>query len=799
MAPDGTGQTGWQTVAGQEVWFSPASGLAAGPGLVMTGQQLTMLDRNGSPAAAGRLYWSDQAWYYLDEQGRPQAGELVLPAYNPAGENSPVSCQFSSRDFTLQLAKPADLPASLSLAQGQAAQLLDEKLPAQPAEWFSFDPAVAAIDAAGQLTALAAGRTLVGYRDGNNFALSEITVFADDQVLQDAELPQVLEAGTGTAWPFPGLGPELADVYQLTSSDKQVLEVLDSGWLAARKPGTAVLTLRRGSKTIASYQLDVEQEPLGIHSPVQALKLKPNEAQASPFSLLPQAAGRDMQYSSSQPETVSVSQDGLITGKKTGQAVITASYKGLKKSVTVLVQGTFSDLQRGMSGEAVAKLNDHLAALGYLAEKAGSTYTPATEFAVRSLQEKMQRSQTGVADSALQKLLYDDLAAPATKNLAKGGLAEGDSGEQVRVLQQRLADLGAYKLAISGLYDTHTSQATKLFQQLNSLRVTGAFSSTEISLLFQPGVKAAECILSAGFSGPEVLMLQERLKELGFYQGAVDGHYSNQVIAAVRDFQRLTSLSVDGKAGPLTDKLLYADTAPKKPKPTEASPSPKPTAKPTAAPTAAPTAKPSPAPTAKPTPAPTAKPTPAPTPKPSPAPDPPGTGVPPPSSLLLTLRQGSRGEDVRRLQLRLNELGFAAGTADGSFGPKTKQAVQAYQRSVGLTADGLAGPQTLGSLFGQAIAPQPTLATPVKPAPSLGSSGALAKVTLRRGSRGEDVRRLQLRLNELGYAAGTADGSFGARTDQAVRAFQKNAGLAVDGIFGLLSIAAINRPAAPVA
>lgn len=50
--------------------------------------------------------------------------------------------------------------------------------------------------------------------------------------------------------------------------------------------------------------------------------------------------------------------------------------------------------------------------------------------------------------------------------------------------------------------------------------------------------------------------------------------------------------------------------------------------------------------------------------------------------------------------------------------------------------------------------------------------GGLAMATLRQGSRGEEVKRLQSRLKELGFSPGAIDGDFGSATDAAVRAFQ---------------------------
>jgi hypothetical protein len=55
---------------------------------------------------------------------------------------------------------------------------------------------------------------------------------------------------------------------------------------------------------------------------------------------------------------------------------------------------------------------------------------------------------------------------------------------------------------------------------------------------------------------------------------------------------------------------------------------------------------------------------------------------------------------------------------------------------------------------------------------------------LRRGDLGEDVKVLQRALNERGLNSGPADGAFGPRTQAAVKAFQRQAGLTVDGIVG---------------
>ena len=82
------------------------------------------------------------------------------------------------------------------------------------------------------------------------------------------------------------------------------------------------------------------------------------------------------------------------------------------------------------------------------------------------------------------------------------------------------------------------------------------------------------------------------------------------------------------------------------------------------------------------TPIPTAEPTPAPT-----------------AKAARTLKKGSTGEDVKKLQQALIDLGYLSDTADGTFGAKTQDAVTLFQSVNGLDADGLAGAKTQALLF----------------------------------------------------------------------------------------------------
>ncbi len=134
------------------------------------------------------------------------------------------------------------------------------------------------------------------------------------------------------------------------------------------------------------------------------------------------------------------------------------------------------------------------------------------------------------------------------------------------------------------------------------------------------------------------------------------------------------------------------------------------------------------------------------------------------------LRIGSRGADVRRLQVILNELGISSGRADGIFGRLTAAAVRGFQLDVGISPDGLVGSAT-------------RVALDVRYDPGTKQPNRI----LRKGDRGQDVARLQQLLASVGHDPGAADGIFGSRTHAAVLSFQTSAGLTVDGLVGLLT------------
>ena len=131
--------------------------------------------------------------------------------------------------------------------------------------------------------------------------------------------------------------------------------------------------------------------------------------------------------------------------------------------------------------------------------------------------------------------------------------------------------------------------------------------------------------------------------------------------------------------------------------------------------------------------------------------------------------------DVAALQVALRARGVYRGPVDGIAGPKTAAAVRRVQRRARLAVDGIVGPKTRRALgrYGR---------------PRLG------RRVMGPGHIGWDVAELQFLLAWHGFPSGTFDGVFGRRTGQAVRRFQRWAGLAADGRAGPATLTALDMP-----
>jgi len=139
------------------------------------------------------------------------------------------------------------------------------------------------------------------------------------------------------------------------------------------------------------------------------------------------------------------------------------------------------------------------------------------------------------------------------------------------------------------------------------------------------------------------------------------------------------------------------------------------------------------------------------------------------------IARGDEGEAVRDLQHRLATLGYEPAET-GVFGASTEAQVRAFQTDRGMRVDGICGRQTWYSL--------------VEAGYALGDRLLYHRTPM---LRGDDVVDLQHRLNALGFDAAREDGLFGPQTTRALLDFQRNVGVAGDGICGPATVAALDR------
>ena len=140
------------------------------------------------------------------------------------------------------------------------------------------------------------------------------------------------------------------------------------------------------------------------------------------------------------------------------------------------------------------------------------------------------------------------------------------------------------------------------------------------------------------------------------------------------------------------------------------------------------------------------------------------------------IRLGDSGPAVVDVQQRLARALDEPLRVDGEFGRTTFEAVRRFQRDRNLPADGIVGPETWRALVESGF-----------------TLGSRLLWHSRRMMRGDDVRELQHRLNQLGFDAGAEDGIFGPLARAAVEEFQRDTGLPVDGVAGPATLATLRR------
>lgn len=160
------------------------------------------------------------------------------------------------------------------------------------------------------------------------------------------------------------------------------------------------------------------------------------------------------------------------------------------------------------------------------------------------------------------------------------------------------------------------------------------------------------------------------------------------------------------------------------------------------------------------------------------------------------LRRGSTGTNVRILQKQLSRIAkdypsFGKPAVTGTFDEATENSVKKFQKQFGLTADGIVGKATWYkiSYVYVSVKDLAELTSEGETAEGIQSAGGWPGTVLRRGSTGSSVEQVQFWLSDLAQFDSSlvrvsVDGSYGAATERAVRAFQQKQSLTADGVVG---------------
>lgn len=145
-------------------------------------------------------------------------------------------------------------------------------------------------------------------------------------------------------------------------------------------------------------------------------------------------------------------------------------------------------------------------------------------------------------------------------------------------------------------------------------------------------------------------------------------------------------------------------------------------------------------------------------------------------------KKGASGDAVEKLQRALQIKGYLKGTLDGKYGDMTVNAVKRFQKSVKLKVTGEANTATIAKLFGL------TIDVPAKDDPGMKGITSIRKIevpnTTKPGNSGKHVKALQQALKLKGYYKAAIDSSYGDKTTDAVKRYQRAVGIKADGIAG---------------
>jgi len=205
-------------------------------------------------------------------------------------------------------------------------------------------------------------------------------------------------------------------------------------------------------------------------------------------------------------------------------------------------------LKKGDEGSNVRALQEKLRVAGFYYGNSNGIFGPITEEAVKQFQEAYNLDVDGVVGPATQQKLppvgvgYGE--DPSKGRTNDDNLHLGDRGEAIRVLQAQLIQAKYLEGEPNGYYGPYTADAVRRFQAANYLTVSGVAGPTTRAKLYSMVNTAPNK------SDFDVLEIQRRLREQGFYKGPLNGVLGTDTKKAIRQAQEFYGISLnDVKSG----------------------------------------------------------------------------------------------------------------------------------------------------------------------------------------------------------------------------------------------------------
>ena len=301
---------------------------------------------------------------------------------------------------------------------------------------------------------------------------------------------------------------------------------------------------------------------------------------------------------------------------------------------------------------SVMNLQKLLADRGFYNGAVDGVMGSQTRAAIILAQKTYNLTPDGVAGSRTLAALESDGNKMSVTPISTPSLAKS---AEISNLQELLSKRGFYNGAVDGLMGSQTRLAIVAAQRNYGLVTDGIAGSQTYAALEAGSSKVniadrnrdvvSKATTDIKVIDKDVSALQQLLASRGFYKGAIDGVKGSQTNAAIASAQTAYGLTPDGVAGAQTMAALQNNLKP------SLSVSPKPTT---------------------------------------------NNQVPPQAAKAVVVVPVS--DDVANLQNLLNARGFYNGPITGFLGSRTKDAIIAAQKTYGLTADGIAGSQTIAAL-----------------------------------------------------------------------------------------------------